>query len=119
MFADPTSDPRMPDIVIQPNLGVIYVEPDDGFIEEHGGFTDEDTHVALLVSLPDFLPREIKSPVRTAQIAPTILEQLGLNPKSLEAVVKEMTPTLPGLGPLVKDDDYAARVRQGAQSSRP
>ncbi len=118
-FADPASDPRMPDIVIQPNLGVIYVEPDDGFIEEHGGFTDEDTHVALLVSLPDFLPREIKSPVRTAQIAPTILEQLGLNPKSLEAVVKEMTPTLPGLGPLVKDDDYAARVRQGAQSSRP
>jgi len=73
----------------------------------------------LLVSLPSFLPREIKSPVRTAQIAPTILEQLGLNPKSLEAVVKEMTPTLPGLGPLVKDDDYAVKVRQGAQSSRP
>ena len=118
MFADPASDPRMPDIVIQPNLGVIYVEPDDGFIEEHGGFTDEDTHVALLVSLPSFLPREIKSPVRTAQIAPTILEQLGLNPKSLEAVVKEMTPTLPGLGPLVGDDDYA-KLRQGAQSSRP
>ncbi len=118
-FADPASDPRMPDIVIQPNLGVIYVEPDDGFIEEHGGFSDEDTHVALLVSLPSFLPREIKSPVRTAQIAPTILEQLGLNPKSLEAVVKEMTPTLPGLGPLVKDDDYAVKVRQGAQSSRP
>jgi hypothetical protein len=119
MFADPASDPRMPDIVIQPNLGVIYVQPDDGFIEEHGGFTDEDTHVALLVSLPTFLPREIKSPVRTAQIAPTILEQLGLNPKSLEAVVKEMTPTLPGLGLLIKVDDYAASVRQGAHNSRP
>jgi arylsulfatase A-like enzyme len=88
----------MPDIVIQPNLGVIYVEPDDGFIEEHGGFTDEDTHVALLVSLPGIQAREIKSPVRTAQIAPTILQELGLNPQSLEAVVKEMTPTLPGLG---------------------
>jgi hypothetical protein len=119
MFADPASDPRMPDIVIQPNLGVIYVQPDDGFIEEHGGFTDEDTHVALLVSLPTFLPREIKSPVRTAQIAPTILEQLGLNPKSLEAVVKEMTPTLPGLGLLIKVDDYAGSVRQGAHNSRP
>jgi len=118
MFADPANDPRMPDIVIQPNLGVIYVEPDDGFIEEHGGFTDEDTHVALLVSFPSFPPREIKSPVRTAQIAPTILEQLGLNPKSLEAVVKEMTATLPGIGPLGKDDDYAAKVGQGMQSSR-
>lgn len=119
MFADPASDPRMPDIVIQPNLGVIYVEPNDGFIEEHGGFTDEDTHVALLVSLPSFLPHEIKSLVRTAQIAPTILEQLRLNPKSLEAVVKEMTPTLPGLGPFARDDDYAAKARQGAQKFHP
>jgi hypothetical protein len=119
MFADPASDPRMPDLVIQPNLGLIYVEADDGFIEEHGGFTDEDTHVALMVSLPSFAPREVKSLVRTAQIAPTILEQLGLNPQSLEAVVKEMTPTLPGLGPLVKDDADAAKMRRGAQSSRP
>ena len=99
MFADPAIDSRMPDVVIQPNLGVIYVESDAGFIEEHGGFTDEDTHVALLVSLPSFLRCEIKSPVHTNQIAPTILVQLGLNPKSLEAVVNEMTPSLPGLGP--------------------
>jgi hypothetical protein len=99
MFADPAIDSRMPDVVIQPNLGVIYVESDAGFIEEHGGFTDEDTHVALLVSLPGFLRCEIKSPVHTNQIAPTILVQLGLNPKSLEAVVNEMTPSLPGLGP--------------------
>jgi hypothetical protein len=98
MFADPANDPRMPDIIIQPNFGVIYVEQKDGFIEEHGGFTDEDTHVALLLSLPWFSPSQIKSPVRTAQIAPTILQELGLNPESLEAVVKEMTPTLPGLG---------------------
>jgi len=51
----------------------------------------------LLLSLPTFSPREIKSPVRTAQIAPTILQELGLNPQSLQAVAKEMTPTLPGL----------------------
>jgi arylsulfatase A-like enzyme len=98
MFPDPAYDPRMPDIIIQPNFGVIYVEQKDGFIEEHGGFTDEDTHVALLLSLPRFSPSQIKSPVRTAQIAPTILQELGLNPRSLEAVVKEMTPLLPGLG---------------------
>jgi hypothetical protein len=45
-----------------------------------------------------FRPLEIKSLERTAQIAPTILQELGLNPQSLEAVVKEMTPLLPGLG---------------------
>jgi hypothetical protein len=98
MFADPASDPRMPDLVIQPNFGVIYVKQKDGFIEEHGGFTDEDTHVALLLSLPRFSPLQIKSLVRTAQIAPSILQELGLNPNSLEAVVKELTPLLPGLG---------------------
>ena len=69
-----------------------------GFIEEHGGFTDEDTHVALLLSMPRFPPSRIESQVRTAQIAPTILQELGLSPGSLEAVVKEMTPVLPGLG---------------------
>ena len=116
MFADPSTDSRMPDVVIQPNLGVIYVEPDDGFIEEHGGFTDEDTHVALLVSLPGFTSREIKSPVRTSQIAPTALEQLGLNPMSLAAVVKEMTQSLPGIGPSLPDDN---NVTKGAQRYRP
>ncbi len=77
---------------------MIYVEKDDGFIEEHGGFTEEDTHVALLVSLAGSSSCEIKSPVTTAQIAPTILSELGLNPKKLEAVVNELTPILPGLG---------------------
>jgi type I phosphodiesterase/nucleotide pyrophosphatase len=112
LFADPEIDSRMPDIVIQPNPGVIYVEPDDGFIEEHGGFTDEDTHVALLVSFPGLQSREVKSPVRTSQIAPTILEQLGLNPESLEAVVKEMTPSLPGLGPSITDSNNVAKDAQ-------
>jgi hypothetical protein len=32
------------------------------------------------------------------QVAPTILGALGLDPRSLEAVRKEHTDTLPGLG---------------------
>ena len=99
VFPDPATDPRMPDIVIQPNLGVIYVEESDGFVEEHGGFTEEDTHVALLVSLSTVPAQEIKSPVCTTQIAPTILGQLGLDPKKLDAVRDELTPALPGLTP--------------------
>jgi arylsulfatase A-like enzyme len=97
LFNDPLIDPRMPDIIIQPNPGTIYAEASDHFIEEHGGFADEDTHVALLLSLPGMDAKEIKSMVQTAQIAPTILEQLGIDPRSLEAVVKEHTSTLPGL----------------------
>jgi hypothetical protein len=75
---------------------MIYAELADRFIEEHGGFTDDDTHVALLMSLPGIPPQQIRSFVRTAQIAPTILSQIGLDPKSLQSVVKEHTPLLPG-----------------------
>jgi arylsulfatase A-like enzyme len=77
---------------------MIYADKKDGFIEEHGGFTDEDTHVGLLISKPTFSRSEIKTSVRTAQIAPTILEQLGLHPRALQSVVIEMTPSLPGFG---------------------
>jgi len=31
-------------------------------------------------------------------VAPTILKALGLNPRDLQAVVKEQTKKLPGLG---------------------
>jgi len=97
LFPDPSSDPRVPDIVIQPMFGTIYAEPDDGFIEEHGGFTEQDTHVPLLLALPSFPTREVRTPVRTAQIAPTILKELALDPNSLQAVVREMTAVLPGI----------------------
>jgi hypothetical protein len=39
----------------------------------------------------------IKTPVLTTQVAPTILEALGLDPEALHAVQKEHTPSLPGL----------------------
>ena len=35
-FNDPRTDSRMPDIIVQPQPGVIYT--DAGFIAEHGGF---------------------------------------------------------------------------------
>ena len=95
-FNDPESDPRVPDIIIQPNAGQIYVNPGSGFIAEHGGMTDADTHVPLLVSHPSLGRQEIKFPIQTAQIAPTILKVLGLDPNSLRAVREERTPSLPG-----------------------
>jgi arylsulfatase A-like enzyme len=39
----------------------------------------------------------IKTPVQTTQIAPTILDLLGLDPDALEAVRIEKTTALPGL----------------------
>jgi hypothetical protein len=66
--------------------------------EEHGGFALDDTNVMLLVSNPSLHARTVTSPVETAQVAPTIVKTLGLNPQSLDAVRKEGTTALPDLG---------------------
>jgi hypothetical protein len=98
MFNDPRKDPRIPDIVIEPNLGGIYTDADSKFLMEHGGFSDDDTHVALLMAGPGMPSGEvIKTPVETTQIAPTILKELGLDPAALQAVRMEHTRILRGL----------------------
>jgi hypothetical protein len=89
-------DPRSPDIVVIPNVGVVYT----GNLKkqsEHGGFAWDDTNVMLLVSSPEIEARTVNSFVETAQVAPTILKMLGLDPKALDAVRLEGTPVLPGL----------------------
>jgi hypothetical protein len=89
-------DPRTPDILVLPNVGVVYT----GGLKkqsEHGGFAWDDTNVMLLVSNPRFEHRTIHSFVETTQVAPTILQLLGLDPDDLDAVQKEGTPVLPGI----------------------
>jgi arylsulfatase A-like enzyme len=51
----------------------------------------------LLVSKPSFSSATVDTAVETAQIAPTILSALGLDPDALQAVQKEGTQVLPGL----------------------
>src|SRR5205807_10265478 len=89
-------DSRTPDIIVQPNVGVIYSHSSKKQAE-HGGFAHDDTNVMMLVSNPDFAPRKVTSFVETTQVAPTILQALGLDPSSLDAVKQEGTPVLPGL----------------------
>jgi hypothetical protein len=92
----PGGDPRTPDIIVAPNVGVIYTGSQSKQAE-HGGFAHDDTNVMLLVSNPGIAPRTINSFVETTQVAPTILAILGLDPNSLQAVQLEGTPVLPGL----------------------
>ena len=89
-------DPRTPDIIVLPNVGVVYTGSSKKQ-SEHGGFAWDDTNVMLLVSNPDIKARTIHSFVETTQVAPTILQILGLDPNKLDAVRKEGTPVLPGL----------------------
>jgi arylsulfatase A-like enzyme len=94
-YQDPAHDSRTPDIIGIANTGLIYTGGSK--LAEHGGFNEDDTHVALIVSHPDLKESSINTAVATTQIAPTILKVLRLNPWDLEAVRHEGTQVLPGL----------------------
>jgi arylsulfatase A-like enzyme len=96
MFGDPARDPHVPNIVVSPRKGTIY-SLSTKKLAEHGGFADDDAHVALLVSNPALDARTEHDHVRTKQVAPTILRALGLDPRKLDAVRKEGTEVLPSL----------------------
>lgn len=98
-WPDPLLDSRAPDIMVFPKPGTIYTTSTKR-IAEHGGGAEDDVHVALVISNPSLRPETRRTPVNTAQVAPTILQLLGLNPLSLQAVQQERTPLLPGFEPL-------------------
>jgi hypothetical protein len=89
----PGLDPRSPDIIVTPNVGVTY-SSDPAMIGDHGGFAHDDTNVMLLVSNPAFVPQTVYTDAMTTQVAPTILDALGLDPRALDAVRIEGTPVL-------------------------
>jgi hypothetical protein len=104
-FGDPLHNARTPDLIVQPNVGTIYTTS-KAKVAEHGGFAEDDAHVALLVvdggsdrgedrHDAERGGRTESSPVHTTQIAPTILKFLGLKPDALKSVRLEGTRPLP------------------------
>ncbi len=102
IYGDPLTDPRVPDLVVVTQPGVIY-SGSARKVSEHGGFSADDTNVLLLVESPNTGAAAVNTAVQTTQIAPTILHLLGLDSgtpaqSKLQAVRAENTPVLPGLG---------------------
>jgi arylsulfatase A-like enzyme len=99
-FNSPLVDPRTPDLIIQPVPGTIY-SGSNKKVMEHGGFAPDDTHVAMLVVKGadmvsgNQVDDQVDTPVRTYQVAPTILADLGLNPGQLDSVRIEHVQVLP------------------------
>jgi hypothetical protein len=88
------SDPRVPDVIGIAQYGVVYTAH-QAKIAEHGGDHPEDRNVPILVAWPGATSGlNVTAPVETTQIAPTILELLGLNPEELQAVHIEGTQPL-------------------------
>ena len=91
---EPGEDPRTPDIIVTPNVGVTY-SGSTSMVGDHGGFAHDDTNVMLLVAYPGFTARTVSAPTATAQVAPTIVMALGLEPTALDSVRAEGTAVLP------------------------
>jgi arylsulfatase A-like enzyme len=91
---EPGQDPRSPDIIVTPNVGVTYIGPGSA-LGDHGGFGHDDTNVMLLVAHPSFRSQTVSAPTTTTQVAPTVLKALGLDPRALDAVRIEGTAVLP------------------------
>ncbi|HKW07819.1 MAG TPA: alkaline phosphatase family protein [Candidatus Dormibacteraeota bacterium] len=93
----PFGDPRVPDVIGIAQVGTVYTGG-TGKVAEHGGDNPQDRDVALVVSGGDVEGgKTVTSSVETTQIAPTILELLGLNPQALQAVKAEGTKVLPSI----------------------
>ncbi|MEX3789449.1 alkaline phosphatase family protein [Paraburkholderia sp. BR14374] len=95
-FGDPAQG-RTPDIIVQPNPGVIYTSSTKKDAE-HGGNAPDDSHVGLLVSYPTLQAATNTETVSLTQVAPTVLKSLALDPSLLHSVAAEGTQVLPGLG---------------------
>ena len=90
-----TRDSRTPDIMVLPNVGVVYTGGKSK-VAEHGGFALDDTNVVMLISNPSYTQTAYRTRVQTSQVAPTVLKLLRIDPTQLVAVKEEGTQVLPG-----------------------
>jgi YVTN family beta-propeller protein len=103
-LGDPAKDSSTPDIIVTLKPGYIWVGNPLHFTfkrAEHGGFSEDSTHVALIVgggAVPaDVQGTTVDKPVTTQQVAVTALNALGLDAARLQGAVIEGTQGLPGL----------------------
>ncbi|MCJ1415379.1 hypothetical protein MMC32_001711 [Xylographa parallela] len=94
-FGNPLTDPAVPDIFVEPVEGIIYTTSKTK-IAEHGGFHQDDRHIACFVSNPRLKKRKISTLTSTRQVGPTILKALGLNVTALQGAHVENTTVLQG-----------------------
>ena len=92
LYEDPFKNDRVPDFIAVTAHGVICTGGTK--LAEHGGFSDDDRNVGLIVSSPSIKRAVNESPVTTTQIAPTILQALGLDWTRLDSVKTEGTQPL-------------------------
>ena len=121
-LGNPATDSTTPDIIVTLKPGYIWVGNRLNFTfkrAEHGGFSEDDTHIPLIVSggalSQSVRGTTVDTPVQTEQIAVTALNALGLNRAYLQGAVIEGTQGLPGLG-LPQDTVFTLTAGQSGQA---
>jgi hypothetical protein len=89
---DTVGHQRVPDLVGIAQVGTVYTGG-QGKIAEYGGANPQGRDVPILVTGPG-INHATNTNVENTQIAPTILELLGLNPNKLQEVQREHTQQL-------------------------
>lgn len=92
MYGDPFTNTRVPDFIAVTDHGVICTGGSK--LAEHGGFSNDDRNVLLLLSAPGIKHQVVEALSYTTQIAPTILQALGLPVSALKATQTEGTQPL-------------------------
>jgi hypothetical protein len=91
---------RTPDLIVALKPGVVISEKAKR--SEHGGFSEDDTHVPIILTGGVIDPKSrdttVDAPVKTTQIAVTVLEALGLNSGELQGAQIDKTEALPDSG---------------------
>lgn len=105
LFPNPAVDAAPPDIVVIPNLGTNYESPTAAppVAAEHGGFNENELHVPITIVHNTVKHGTVEAPVTTTQLAPTMLNLLNIDPRSLTGVTQEGTailPQIPAGGPI-------------------
>ncbi|MGN6722873.1 MAG: alkaline phosphatase family protein [Marmoricola sp.] len=95
-FGVAVNDGHYPDVFGQVQEGIVYAKPGKK-LAEHGGMNAGDRHVLMIVNGPGVTKGTYAGVATTTQVAPTILQLLGLDPASLTAVQVEGTSVLPGI----------------------
>jgi arylsulfatase A-like enzyme len=94
----PLRDTRVPDVIGFAQIGTVYSNPTKiKKISEHGGDARQDRHVPIIAWGAGTRSVRIHDEVETTQIAPTVLEALGLPAAELKAVRAEHTQALQAL----------------------
>ncbi|RDW68157.1 hypothetical protein BP6252_09553 [Coleophoma cylindrospora] len=94
-FGNPRVDPRAPDVVIAAKDGTLYSTNTQ--TANHGAWLPDDLDVPMVFYNPTFTGKNMTLPVKTTQLASTMLSALGLPLAQLDGWRKEGAPVLPYL----------------------